>query len=114
MALDIQHVAKVSETWEQLMKMTALPVFRAPRERARRSSGGRAKKQRRDVSLQDQSLSGKVFADENVTWKVLSPMWSEIDKQVRFHPCVLSVLLSLAFRSSGSCLILREVLAKLR
>jgi hypothetical protein len=80
--LDIQHLTLVSEAWSQLMAMTTLSVFRVPRERARRSTRPVAKKPRRDASPQDKALSWEVFTEESVEWKVLSPMWSELEKQV--------------------------------
>jgi hypothetical protein len=80
--LDRQHLIQVSEAWGQLMAMTTLSVFRVPRQRAHRSPRPATQKPRQDVPAQDQALSGEVFTEDRVEWKVLSPMWSELEKQV--------------------------------
>jgi len=71
-----QYLTWVNAAWQELAAMTSQLIFRAPRELAQRAVRVRV------VPPRDAALSGTTFTEDEVSWKVLSVLWSPEDEVV--------------------------------
>jgi hypothetical protein len=80
-ALDIEHIHKIAESINELLRLTKEGVFVAlrsavPRTRAVKAPGVPAARQSRTPSTAQQQLVGEEFEEGGVSWKVLTVEWS--------------------------------------